>query len=80
MKRIEISAAAIIDALTTLDLHAAGLERLAESLEQECVEGRHIDLLATRGHIKQIRDHASALEGLREDLALSAPDDLEGSR
>lgn len=68
MKRIEISAAAIIDALVTLDLHAAGLERLAESLEQHGADPRDV---------KQTRDHAAALEGLREDLALSAPDDLE---
>lgn len=68
MRRIEISAEAIIDALTTLDLHAAGLERLAESLERQGCES---------GDIQQARDHASALAGLREDLALSAPDDLE---
>ena len=71
MKRIEISAAAVIDALTTLDLHAAGLERLAEALERQGVE---------LGDVQQARDHASALEGLREDLALSAPDDLEAAR
>lgn len=71
MKRIKISAAAIIDALTTLDLHAAGLERLAESLEGAGADPRDV---------KQVRDHAAALSGLREDLALSAPDDLEADQ
>lgn len=68
LKRIEISAAAIIDALNTLDTHAVGLEGLAESLERQGAAPRDV---------AQARDHARALAGLREDLALSAPDNLD---
>lgn len=67
MKRIEISGAAINDAMETLDLHHAGLEQLAKSLELHGLQD---------GDIQKIINHAAALDGLRKDLVLSAPDDL----
>lgn len=67
LRRVPISAAAILGTLHGLDLHQAGLMRLAESLEG-CGLGD--------GDIEQVRNHARALEGMREDLALSTPEDL----
>ena len=67
LRRVPISAAAILGTLHGLDLHQAGLMRLAESLEG-CGLGD--------GDIEQVRNHARALESMREDLALSAPEDL----
>lgn len=67
MKRIEISGAAINDAMETLDLHQAGLKRLAESLKLNGLQD---------GDIQQILHHAAVLEGLHKDLILSAPDDI----
>lgn len=67
LRRVPISAAAILGALHGLGLHQAGLMRLAESLEG-CGLGD--------GDIEQVRNHARALECMREDLALSAPEDL----
>lgn len=65
-----ITTAAVLDTLQGLDLHQAGLLRLAESLAHAGLK---------EGDIEQVHQHASALEGIREDLALSVPEDLEGS-
>lgn len=67
-RRVPISTAAVLDALQGLDLHQAGLMRLAESLAHAGLK---------EGDIEQVRQHAAALEGLREDLALSVPEPLE---
>ncbi len=67
LRRVPISAAAILGTLHGLGLHQAGLMRLAESLEGCGLGG---------GDIEQVRNHARALESMREDLALSAPEDL----
>ncbi|WP_444984892.1 hypothetical protein [Halomonas mongoliensis] len=68
LRRVPISTAVVLGTLHGLDLHEAGLMRLAESLEACGLED---------GDIEQVRNHARALEGMREDLALSAPEDLE---
>ncbi|MDR5901038.1 hypothetical protein [Halomonas icarae] len=68
LRRVTISAAAVLDTLQGLDLHQAGLMGLAESLANTGLR---------EGDIEQVRQHASALEVLREDLALSVPEPLE---
>ncbi|MDW7746738.1 hypothetical protein [Halomonas sp.] len=68
LRRVPISTAAVLDTLQGLDLHHAGLLRLAESLASDGLKA---------GDIEQVRHHASALEGMREDLALSVPEPLE---
>jgi hypothetical protein len=67
-KQVAISAAAVFDTLQGLSLHHADLMRLAESLERHGLQA---------GDIGQVHGHASALEGIREDLALSVPENLE---
>ncbi|MGE4533407.1 hypothetical protein [Halomonas sp.] len=63
-----ITTAAVLDTLQGLDLHQAGLMRLAESLAHAGLK---------EGDTEQVHQHAIALEGLREDLALSVPEPLE---
>lgn len=45
------------------------LRRLAETLEHECKEGRHIDLDAMCGHTGLIRYIAGRLELAADDIA-----------
>lgn len=66
-KRVPLSAAAVLDTLQGLDLHHAGLMRLAETMASHGLQA---------GDVEQVQRHARALEDLREDLALSVPEPL----